>query len=263
VLIDQLAEGDAQRQLVVAGPGHMPAQAVDLGAGAFRRADLPVGVRAVGDDPGHVGQRLDVVDDRRLVVQAAALLRREGRAHARLAEQPLDAVEQRRFLPADVSPRAEVDVHLARPAGAEDVLAEETGLPGGGDVLLQGVGQVPEFAAAVDVDGFRLDGVGGDQRAFDELVRIVLQNLAVFERARLRFVGVDHNVLDWLVPGDEAPFDAGREARAAAPAQVGGLDHVDHLIGRHGRDRLPEGLVTAVLPVNVNVVDVLDVPMPK
>src|SRR5205823_14113259 len=68
--------------------------------------------------------------------------------------------------------------------------------------------------------------------------------LAVLARAGLGLVGVAHEV-DGLAAGrDEAPLDAGREARAAAAAQVRRLDLGGDVLGAH-RERLAQGRVAA------------------
>ena len=47
--------------------------------------------------------------------------------------------------------------------------------------------------------------------------------------------------------GNEAPLHAGREAGAAAPAQIRLFHFVDDLLGRHLRERFFEGLIAFVL----------------
>src|SRR3546814_14662549 len=60
-------------------------------------------------------------------------------------------------------------------------------------------------------------GVGGDGHAFDHDVRIEAQDVAVFERAGLAFVGVAHPVLLAREGArHEAPLKAGGKARATA-----------------------------------------------
>src|SRR3546814_3980317 len=77
---------------------------------------------------------------------------------------------------------------IARAAG---VLADEAlfiGLGDGGEERLR---LADELAANVDIGGPRAHGETGDQRALDQLVRIVANDLAVLARPRLRLVGVD------------------------------------------------------------------------
>ncbi len=66
---------------------------------------------AAVDERRQVGQRLDVVDDRRLAEQAAD--GRERRARTRHAAAALDAVDQRGLFAADERPGAHLDDDVA------------------------------------------------------------------------------------------------------------------------------------------------------
>ena len=109
--IDQLAQRDAERRFVEPGRARRSPDTqnslvpADPGVPTAANAGPPV-----EDDVEHVDQRLDVVDDRRLAEEAG--LDRERRLVARLAAQPLDRIEQRGFLAADVG--------AARRAAARD-----------------------------------------------------------------------------------------------------------------------------------------------
>ena len=59
-----------------------------------------------------------------------------------------------------------------------------------------------------------------------------------------------------MLLGMKRPLDAGREARAAAAAQAGGLDHVGHFLRLHVGDGLLEGFEAAVLFIDIQLVDV-------
>ena len=180
------------------------------------------GVAAVGDDPRQVRERLDVVDDRRLQVQA--LGRREVRrlepGHAPLA---LEALDERRLLAHDVGAGTPRQRDVDAEVGAEDVLADQAVgvgvVQGLGDALL---GQ-RHLAPHVE-EGLRgVDGVAGEDDALDELVRIELHEQPVLVGAGLALVAVDDDVAREHVGRQEAPLRARREA-GAAPAQ-----HVDVL----------------------------------
>ena len=111
-------------------------------------------------DPRHVGQRLDVVDDRRLAEQAAD--GRERRPRPRHAAAPLDAVDQRRFLAAHERAGALLDDDLEAEAGVEDVLPEQAvrlRLRDGGGQRRDGQ---RVLGADVDVRLARADRVGRD-----------------------------------------------------------------------------------------------------
>ena len=77
-----------------------------------------------------------------------------------------------------------------------------------------------KFAADVDVGGVRVERETGDHHALDQLVRILVNDVAVLERAGLGFVGVADQIdRPLFVRLDEAPFHAAGESRAAAAAQ--------------------------------------------
>ena len=110
------------------------------------------------------------------------------------------------------------------------VLAEQPGVIRLGHGGEQRLGLADVFAANVDVGCPRAHRETGDQRAFDQLVRIVADDLAVLARTRLGLVGIDHQearppVAAFL--GHERPFHAGGEAGPAASAQAGVLHLLD------------------------------------
>ena len=110
-----------------------------------------------------------------------------------------------------------------------------------------------KFAADVDVGQLRVDRVAGDHHALDELVRVLVDDVAVLERARLGLVRVADEVDRFqAVLLDETPLDAAWEPRAAASAQAAGLDLVDDVGLRH-RQRLLQLFVAAITQVGVDV----------
>ena len=119
---DDVAQRRAHRHLGDA----VPVEAADVDedrAGTRPAADGGEGLGPVDDDPGHRGQRLDVLDDGRHVEQAA--LGGMRRALLRLAAATLERLEQDRLLAEHVGaldrPHRDLDVV----AGAEDVRPEE------------------------------------------------------------------------------------------------------------------------------------------
>ena len=119
----------------------------------------------------------------------------ERRLRAGLAAVPLERVEQRRLLAADVGAGADAQLEVEVEAEAHHVGAQEAaavGLPrwrrppGGGRRVL---------APQVDVAPLGADGEAGDGHRLDERERIALHHDPVLERARLALVGVGHDVL--------------------------------------------------------------------
>ena len=221
----------------------MAGDAVELRPGVAGPADRREPRRAAGDDVRDAGQRLDVVHHRWLAEDADH--RRKRRLEAREAALPLDRLDQRRLLAADVGAGAAVHPDVDVEPGAEGPLAQ---VPRGarlGDRLLEDARPAYELATDVDVGGARLDRVGGDRDPLEHHVRVVLDQLAVLERAGLGLVGVADQVAGaGVVPGHERPLAAGGEAGAAAAAQLGG----EHLLGdrvRRHRQRFPQPFVAA------------------
>src|SRR6185437_15485515 len=114
-----------------------------------------------------------------------AVRRGERRLDARIGALPLERLDQSGLLAADVGARAAMHVDLDVEAGAEDVLPDEPGLPRLGDGLLQHPRAVLELAADVDVGSVAADGPSGDDDALEELMRVLLDDHAVLERAGL------------------------------------------------------------------------------
>ena len=129
--VEQVAERHAQLDFVVRGLLHVPRHREDACAGRAIHAELGVLLAAHLDDVRHGRQRLDVVHDRGLRVQA--LDRRERRANTGHAAFAFERFEQRGLFAADVRAGAAVYDDLEVEARALDVRAEETLRLGVGD----------------------------------------------------------------------------------------------------------------------------------
>ncbi len=90
------------------------------------------------------------------------------------------------------------------------------------------------FAADEDVGDVAAGGDAGDGDAFEQRVGIVIHQVTIFKSSRLRFVGIDRQVMvPLLFLRDERPFLPRAESRPAAPAQAGVSDGLDDLIRLH------------------------------
>ena len=201
---------------------------------------------AVEHDPRQVRHRLDVVDDGRRLVEAHDG-RKPRRLVARVPPLALEALEEGRLLATDVGAGPRVDDEVDREARAQDVAAdrpEGVRLVEGGGHALEPEGEL----TAHEDEGLRgTDGVGADEDALDDLVRVLLHQHVVLEGAGLALVAVDDEV-DGLGLPEHPPLLAGLEAGAAPPEEVGG----EHLLG--DRRRLHgEGLAQAVVAAGVEI----------
>jgi hypothetical protein len=231
---------------------HQAADAPDVRAAVAGDADLGELRAAEGEHMLHLRHRLRVVDDGRAVVEAE-----DGREirglDARVAALAFKGLDQAGLFAADIAASAPVDDDLAGVARAEDVLAEEALGLRFGDRALEDLGAVDELAADVDEGLLGLDGPRGDRDAFQHLVRVLVDDLAVLVGAGFGFVGVDDQVGGLArLTVEELPLHAGGEAGAAAAAQAGRLHFLADFLGLEG-DGFLEGFVTAVAQVAVDI----------
>ena len=126
-------------------------------------------------DPRHVRQRLDVVDDRRLHVEALGR-REERRLEPRHAPVALEALDQRGLLADDVGPGAPVQDDVDGEVGPEDVLADVAGGVRVVERLRRALLGERQLAADVEERLLAPDRVAGDQDALDQLVRVALES---------------------------------------------------------------------------------------
>src|SRR5690606_8932331 len=128
MLLEQLADRRAHRQLPETGAVYLAARSVELRARVGREPERSEPLRAVVDDVRNVAECLDVVHDRRLAPQPDELRKRRLRARNRAAA--FERADQRGFLAADVAARARVQVQRKAELAAENVLAEIAALGG-------------------------------------------------------------------------------------------------------------------------------------
>ena len=108
-------------------------------------------------------------------------------------------------------------------------------------------GGVWEFFADVNVGDFGTDSEGRDGHALDELVRVLMENVAVFEGPGFRLVRIADQINGFGIGGrNKPPFDPSGETRPAAAAQPASLDfagngrllHANRLL-QHGVPAIP------------------------
>src|SRR6185503_7002221 len=198
----------------------------------------------------HIDERLDVVHYGRLSEEAD--LDRERRLVARLPALPLDRLEDRCLLAADVRPGAAPDLDVEREILAHHVPTEEPASAGLRERMLERVQRLRVLPPEVEVAPLAPGGVGGDGHRLDHRERIALHQLAVLERARLGLVRVaDEVVRACGLPCDRLPLDPGRERGTAATDQLGVLHLPQHALGAE-LERAAEG---GIAPVRAVVVD--------
>src|SRR5690606_34934269 len=109
-----------------------------------------------------------------------------------------------------------------------------------------------ELAADVVVAHGGAHRVAADGHAFDQLVRVVAQDVAIVAGAGFGFVRIAHGIfLSRRIARHEAPFHTGRETRATTAAQARGLHRLDDGLARRllGEDLLPRLVATGLAVV--------------
>ena len=136
--------------------------------------------------------------------------------------------------------------------GSHDGFAQDAGLVGVVDRVLDMVAGESVLVADVEHALFGADGQRADDHALDDGMGRALHRGAVHERAGVALVAVADDVLgEDVVARRRAPFAPGGEARAALAAQAALLDLGDDLVGRHG-ECLLQALVAAARDVVVD-----------
>ena len=136
----------------------------------------------MGDDKGHIRQRLDIVDRGRLAEQSD--LDRKRRLDARLAAFAFDGLEQRGLFAALVRACAASDFEVKGKIAAQNFFAEQI-------ICARGVERIAHarigervLTANVNVTIGRADRARGEQNPFEYLKGIAFEQHTVFEGAR-------------------------------------------------------------------------------
>ena len=238
LVVEELAERRrAVDDLEDARPLHVARHCNHARAGRGGCADCCVRLDAVDHQPRQVGQRLDVVDDRRLAVQPDR--RREvRRLQARHATVAFEAFDQRCLLANHVRAGTPVQDDVDAEVAAEDVLADVARriclVEGSGNPLLRERHLTADVQEALRQTG----GVAGDQASLDELMRIELHQQAVLVGAWFALVTVDHEVPRPHRLRRETPLHTRRETGTAAAQDRRALDVVVNVDRRFGQRSL-------------------------
>ena len=145
------------------------------------------------DDERHREERLDIVDDGRPAPEPR--LHREGRLGARHRAPPLERLHQRRLLAQHEAAGAAAHLHLHREVAAEHVAAHQPPAPRALQRALEAPRGEIGLAVHVEIDVARPRGVGGQERALEQPMRVALEEVAILEDAGLALLAVDDEVL--------------------------------------------------------------------
>src|SRR6516162_257 len=252
-LVDELFHVHAQGNFVDAGLIDVPGDTKEARAAVFRRAAIGIRFAAFENDRRNGAKSFDVVDDGRAAVKSDD--RRKGRLDAGISALAFEGFHERRFFATLVGARAGMDDELEIETGTEDILAQIAARIGFRDSGVHKVQDIAVFATNVNETVMGANGAARDNNAFDQLVRVHFHQRAILAGTGLGLVGVADDVFGLGgILRDEGPLHAGGKACAATSAEIRFLDFVDDLLRRHGFQDLVEGLVSAMLERDIDLV---------
>ncbi len=85
-------------------------------------------------------------------------------------------------------------MYIVTKTGAQDIIPQQTGGAGLFQSGFEALVGFPEFASYIIVASSGIDGVTADDHTFDQLMRVVAQDVTILKCSRLTLVGVTHNV---------------------------------------------------------------------
>ena len=180
----------------------------------------------------HGTERFDVIDDRRAHVKTEHCWEVRW-FNARIPALAFERFDKPGFFSADVSARAAMNIKLHVESRTENIFAEKVVLPRFFDGALEDFRAFGKFSAYVDVRRPGVERVTRNQHAFEQLVRIFMNDVAILERARLGFIGVTNQIdRPFFVRLDKAPFQAAGKPGPTATAQPGVFHFVDNVLAR-------------------------------
>ena len=139
---------------------------------------------------------------------------------------------------------------------SENVLTDEILIAGFLNRFLQDLRAVRKFTPNIDVGLLHVIRETRDHRALDQLMRILMHDVAILESARLGFIGI-HDQIDRLaaLTIDQPPLHATGKTGAAATTEAGLFNFLTEVFGLL-RDRFLEDFVATVALIAIDVVGV-------
>src|SRR6185503_18842052 len=132
---------------------------------------------------------------------------RKWRLLPRMTSLAFERFEQAGLFSADVRTGSRMQNDIEIEIGSEDFLSQKPFRLRLAQRLVQDAISQREFSPDVDEREVTIDGIGGDDHAFDQLVRVALENHAILAGARLTFIGVAAEVCRLAgILGNKAPL---------------------------------------------------------
>src|SRR6266849_6306829 len=226
---DDFAHGRSHGHFEYAGANYVPTDADKFqsagAAGALRGEPIDT----PRENLRHVDESLDVIEHRGLLPETR--LHGKRRFVARFSSMPLNRLHQRGFLAADVAARADKDFEFEIKLTAEDSFSEEAGATAAANLFAKDFFLKMILMANVEDAALCAGDDAGDEHAFDEEMRQMRHDEAVFDSAGLAFISVADDVFHRVALfADELPLHAGRKSGAAHASEFRSFELSDDII---------------------------------
>ena len=146
-----------------------------------------------------------------------------------------------------------MNVNLDIKSGAENIFPKKIVRTCFFDGALKNLRAFREFAADINIRGARIERVTRDQNSFEQLVWVLMDDVAILKCTWLRFISVADQIdRPLFVRFDEAPFQAAGKSGSTAAAQARVFDLIDNFAARYPQ-RLLQFFVTAIAQVTIDI----------
>src|SRR6266852_2096073 len=247
---NDFAHGRAHGHFEYSGASHVATDADKFQTAGVAGALRGKPIDTARENLRHVDESLNVIEHRGLLPETG--LHGKRRLVARFGSMPLNRLHQRGFLAADVAARADEDLEFEIKFAATDLFSEETGATAAANLFAKDFFLKMVFVANVKNAVLRAGDNAGDEHAFDEEMRQMRHDEAVFDRAGLAFIGVADDVFHRVALfADELPLHAGRKSGSAHTAKFRSLELRDDIVEGAGLHELANDAVFFCIAVRV------------
>src|SRR6266850_436453 len=247
---NDIAHGRAHGDFEYSGAGHVTTDADKLqtvgAAGALRGEPI----HALRENLRHVDESLDVIEHRGLLPETG--LHGKRRLVARFSAMTLNRFEQCGFFAADVAARADKNFEIEIKLAPEDLFSEEACASAAANLLAKDFFLEMILVPNVENAALRAGNNTGDQHAFDEEMRQMCHDEAVFDRAGLAFIGVADDILDGAAfLADEIPLHARGKSGAAHAAEFRSFELSEDIVEGPGLNELARDAIFFGIAVRI------------
>src|SRR6266851_359481 len=213
---------------------------------------------ALGGEPIHsasenlrnVDESFNVIDDRGFLPQSN--LARKRWLVARLGAMAFDGFDERAFFATDVAAGTDKNFDIEAEIASEDIFPKKPGVIAAADFFAEDFFLKMIFVADIKYAAFRAGDEAGDDHAFDEEMRKVGHDEAVFDGAGLAFVRVAHDIFNGIgLLANQVPFQAGGKTGAAHAFQFGCLQFCEDIVPGFGLNELARDAVIFVFAIGI------------